>query len=87
MHSWSAGGIDLSSWTRKRSHPNERRPSTDIEVLFLLGEYHRRIGRSGKAKEYFTQVKSTKYKDENGKEKVGHPYFIKLVEDREKIMK
>ncbi|MGI5869404.1 MAG: DUF2225 domain-containing protein [Kiritimatiellia bacterium] len=57
-----------------------------LEVLYLLGEYHRRLGKDKKAKKYFDQVKDVKYKDEKGKEKVGHPYFVSLVEDRQKLM-
>lgn len=57
-----------------------------LEVLYLLGEYHRRQGDSKKAQQYFAQVKGVKYKDKAGKEQVGHPYFVKLVEDRQKLM-
>ena len=57
-----------------------------IEVLFLLGEYHLRLGETAKTKEYFAQVKSAKYTDEDGKEQVGHPYFLELVTQREKQM-
>lgn len=58
-----------------------------IEVLYLLGEYSRRTGQDEKAREYFRQVKAEKYEDGDGKEKVGHPYFLELVQDREKLMK
>ena len=54
-----------------------------IEVLYLLGEYYRRIGELEKAKEYFGQVKITKYTDKEGKEQVGHPYFIGIIQERE----
>ena len=54
-----------------------------IEALFLLGEYYRRTGETERAKEYFSQTKTAKYKDEDGKERAGHPYFIGLVQDRE----
>ncbi len=54
-----------------------------IEVLFLLGEYNRRLGDLKKSKKYFSQVKITKYKDKQGKEQVGHPYFIGLIQDIE----
>jgi tetratricopeptide (TPR) repeat protein len=58
-----------------------------IEALFLLGEYNRRIGQEEKARKYFAQAKATTYKDEDGKEKVGDPYFLGLVQDRENLMK
>ena len=54
-----------------------------FETLYLLGEYHRRIGDNEKASFYFEQVKNAKYQDENGKEKTGHPYFVGLVRDRQ----
>ncbi len=58
-----------------------------IEVLYLLGEYNRRIGQEEKAVKYFNQVKKEKYKDKDGTEKIGHPYFLELVSDREKLFK
>jgi hypothetical protein len=58
-----------------------------IGVLFLLGEYYRRSGEVEKAKEYFSKVKMAKYKDEHGKERTGHPYFVGLVRDREDVLK
>ena len=36
-----------------------------IEVLYLLGEYHRRLGENEKAEMYFSQVKKEKYKDKD----------------------
>ena len=56
-----------------------------LEVLYLLGEYHRRLGEGKKAEEYFVQVKDVMYKDEEGKEQVGHPYFVELVQDRQNL--
>ncbi len=57
-----------------------------IEVLYLLGEYSRRTGQDGTAHEYFRQVKSEKYEDKDGKVMAGHPYFLELVQDRERLM-
>jgi uncharacterized protein (DUF2225 family) len=59
---------------------------TKLEVLYLLGEYHRRLGDGKKAQEFFSQVKDVKYKDKEGKEQTGHPYFVELVKDRQKLM-
>ncbi len=53
-----------------------------LEVLFLLGEYHRRLGDEEAAQKYFGQVKDVEYLDEEQKPHVGHPYFLKLVEAR-----
>ncbi len=57
-----------------------------LEVLYLLGEYHRRLGDGEKALGFFAQVKDVKYKDAEGKEQTGHPYFVELVKDRQKLM-
>jgi tetratricopeptide (TPR) repeat protein len=54
-----------------------------IEVLFLLGEYYRRSGELEKSKQFFEQVKISKYKDKEGQERFGHPYFLSLIQDRE----
>lgn len=59
----------------------------EIESLFLLGEYYRRTGETQKAGKYFAQLKTAKYKDKDGNEQVGHPYFIALVQEREKPRK
>lgn len=56
-----------------------------IEVLYLLGEYNRRIGQEEKALEYFSRVKGEKYKDKDGIEKTRHPYFLDLIKDRENL--
>ena len=37
-----------------------------------------------KAKAFFADVKIAKYTDKDGKEKVGHPYFLELVSKSEK---
>lgn len=56
-----------------------------LKVLYLLGEYHRRLGKTEKANEYFAEVKTVKYRDERGNEQVGHPYFVELVQDRQNL--
>lgn len=52
-----------------------------LNVLYLLGEYHRRLGEARTAEEYFSQLKDVTYTDDKGREQIGHPYFIKLVQD------
>lgn len=54
-----------------------------IETLYLLGEYNRRIGEMEISKDFFNQVKTTTYMDRDGTEKAGHPYFLKLIQNRE----
>ncbi|MCC6486541.1 MAG: hypothetical protein IT364_03510, partial [Candidatus Hydrogenedentes bacterium] len=56
-----------------------------IEVLFSLGEYYRRTGETAKSKECFALLKMVQYTDEDGKKKAGHPYFVGLVEEVEKL--
>jgi tetratricopeptide (TPR) repeat protein len=58
-----------------------------IESLYLLGDYSRQMGKIEEAKKYFEQVKKEKFKDQKGQERVGHPYFLQLVKDREELMK
>ena len=58
-----------------------------IEVLYLLGEYSRRTGELKKARKFFQEAKVTKFKDEEGKEHVGSPYFNQMIQNREKLMK
>lgn len=57
-----------------------------IEVLYLLGEYYRRVGETDKARDYFRQVRGAQYVDPDGKTRTGHPYFLGLVRDREKLL-
>lgn len=56
-----------------------------IESLYLKGEYSRRLGEIGTARECFEKVKSAKY-TEDGAGKAGHPYFLALVKDREALL-
>lgn len=57
-----------------------------IEVLYLLGEYSRRTGDLEKARRFFAEAKVTKFKDEEGKEYTGSPYFNEMIRNREKLM-
>ena len=50
-----------------------------------MGEYHRRLGHPEDSRNFFDQVKSATYQDEDGKTLVGPPYFVELIEEREKI--
>ncbi|MES0491300.1 MAG: DUF2225 domain-containing protein [Leptospirales bacterium] len=57
-----------------------------LEVLYLLGEYNRRLGNIEQAKIFFEKVKTQTYKEEDGTETTGHPYFLELIENREQLM-
>lgn len=57
-----------------------------LETLFLIGEYSRRLGDETRAREFFGKVKAVKYQDRDGSEKTGHPYFLELLADREKLL-
>ena len=58
-----------------------------LEVLYLLGEYNRRLGNTKKAQSYFDQIKDVEYKTPKGEKKTGHPYFMELAKDRKKLIK
>jgi tetratricopeptide (TPR) repeat protein len=57
----------------------------NIEVLYLLGEYNRRIGKIENSRAYFEKAKAAKYKDKDGTKRVGHPYFSKMITDRKRL--
>lgn len=69
--------------TKLKNTAEDTECDINIQILFLLGEYYLRTGEAEKSKQYFARVRTAKYKDEDGKERVGHPYFIGLVRDRE----
>ena len=52
-----------------------------LEILFLLGEYNRRLGNLNTAQDYFNRVKVTTFVDQNGEEQVGDQYLNRLVEE------
>lgn len=56
-----------------------------LETLYLLGEYNRRLGNYDLMRQYFAQVRTARYKTEDGEEHVGHPYFVELVTEREAL--
>ncbi len=57
-----------------------------LETLYLIGEYSRRLGDETRAREFFAKLKAAKFKDRDGTEKTGHPYFAELLADREKLL-
>jgi hypothetical protein len=69
----------------ERQLVNPKSDNSRIVTLYLLGEYHRRLGNPNDSRNYFDQVKSATYQDGEGKTLVGPPYFVKLIEEREKI--
>jgi hypothetical protein len=56
-----------------------------IPVLYLLGEYHRRLGDSEAAQGFFQQARQVSYKDRDGATQVGSDYFNELIAEREKL--
>lgn len=56
-----------------------------ITTLYLLGEYNQRLGNLDAARSYFDQAKSAPYKNGEGETLVGAPYFVELIEEREKL--
>jgi len=78
-------------YVRKALPLLERRLATEgsdygrIALLYLLGEYNRRLGNLDASHSYFDQAKSATYKDDEGQTLVGAPYFVKLIEEREAL--
>lgn len=64
---------------------NSRSDASRIATLYLLGEYHRRLGNPDDSRNYFDQVRSAPYQDREGNTLVGPPYFVELIEEREKL--
>jgi tetratricopeptide (TPR) repeat protein len=56
-----------------------------IAVLYLLGEYHRRLGEADAARNYFDQAISSPYKTGEGETLTGAPYFVALIAEREAL--
>jgi hypothetical protein len=54
-----------------------------IPLLYLLGEYHRRLGDAGLAGSFFEQARRVTFKDEEGVERTGSEYFNELMKERE----
>lgn len=52
-----------------------------IQVLYLLGEYSRRLGDKSNSKDFFKQAESATYQDEEGRLQQGHPYTNSLIQE------
>jgi hypothetical protein len=59
--------------------------SRRLVTLYLLGEYHRRLGDAVKSRDYFDQARAATYKDEDGKEHVGSDYINEIIKEREAL--
>lgn len=63
-------------------------PGVDrIQHLFLAGEYHRRLGNTDRAMEYFARARTVEWTDDDGERQVGHEYFNELIAEREPRMR
>ncbi|HEU5134179.1 MAG TPA: tetratricopeptide repeat protein [Steroidobacteraceae bacterium] len=69
----------------ERQLANPQDDDARIPTLYLLGEYHRRLGNPDASRSYFDQAKSAPYKNDEGETLVGSPYFMELIEEREKL--
>jgi hypothetical protein len=69
----------------ERQLVNPKSDDARITFLYLLGEYNRRLGNLDASRSYFDQVKSAPYKNDEGETLVGSPYFVELIEEREKL--
>lgn len=56
-----------------------------LPVLYLLGEYHRRLGHEVLARDFFDQARAVTYTDEEGIQRVGSEYFNELMREREAL--
>jgi tetratricopeptide (TPR) repeat protein len=56
-----------------------------IPLLYLLGEYHRRLGLYEQAAGYFDQARKVSFKDEQGVNHDGSEYFNELIKEREAL--
>jgi hypothetical protein len=70
----------LEQQLRDRQEPGAR-----IVTLYLLGEYHRRLGSLDISRSYFDQAKAAPYGDEDGKVMTGAPYIVQLIAEREAL--
>jgi len=55
-------------------------------VLYLLGEYHRRLGKTDAARGYFDKAKSWSGKDE-GSDKANLVYLKEIIAERQALLK
>jgi hypothetical protein len=56
-----------------------------LPLLYLLGEYNRRLGNAALAREFFDEARAVTFKDEDGEERVGSEYFNALMDEREAL--
>ncbi|HEU4778587.1 MAG TPA: tetratricopeptide repeat protein [Steroidobacteraceae bacterium] len=68
----------------ERQLANPKSDDGRIPTLYLLGEYNRRLGNLDVSRSYFDQAKSATYQNRQGETLVGMPYFVELIEEREK---
>lgn len=69
----------------ERQLANAKTDDRRISTLYLLGEYNRRLGNLDASRSYFDQAKSAPYENRKGETLVGMPYFLELIEEREKL--
>jgi tetratricopeptide (TPR) repeat protein len=53
-----------------------------IQLYFVIGDYHRRLGQIDIAKEYFSKARTVEWKDKDGDTNVGSEYINALIDER-----
>lgn len=93
IQAYTAGDKDKALEYRRKALPlieemvKTMKPGPDkIAHLYLAGDYHRQLGDLTKARSYFAQAKTHKWKDKDGSEKTGIPYFDEIIAEREKLI-
>ena len=56
-----------------------------LVTLYLVGEYHRRLGDLRSARDYFDQARAATYEDEEGGIHVGSDYINGIIAEREAL--
>jgi hypothetical protein len=56
-----------------------------LVTLYLVGEYHRRLGDAVRARDFFQQARAATYKDEDGNSHVGSDYISGIIAEREAL--
>jgi hypothetical protein len=56
-----------------------------LVTLYLVGEYHRRLGDTVRSRDFFDQARAATYKDEDGNAHVGSEYINGIIAEREAL--
>ena len=57
-----------------------------IQNLYVAGDYHRQLGNTDRAMEYFAQARTLEWVDESGTQRVGIDYWTEIINEREALI-